>query len=139
MICFDDGVLGAVYQELKDIKTGKRAKIDDKVAWLYYRLNFLAAKANLKPHWKFYYDVCEILSIDRLASSSSREPVPFGVTRDKPSQLAQRANGSGKFGKHVNVKPKEWEQTERTQEFHRLQNDIDHLKSQIAFNEMCLG
>ena len=154
MICFDDGVLGAVYKELQDVKIGKRAKLDDKVAWLYYRLNFLAAKANLKPHWKFYYDVCEILGIERLDNSLSHESRPFGIertardktshpvsksTRDKPSQLAQRANGSGKFGQHVNAKPKEWEQTERTQEFHRLQNDIDHLKSQIAFNEMCLA
>jgi hypothetical protein len=75
LIAFPDDLIEEVYIEAEKVKNGSSPRARDRIGWLMAKLGEMAKNANLKPNWKWVFDVCEILGLDPRAKSEAR---PFG-------------------------------------------------------------
>jgi hypothetical protein len=84
LIAFPDDLIEEVYIEAEKVKNGSSPRARDRMGWLMAKLGEMAKNANLKPNWRWVFDVCEILGVDPREKS---DPRPFGVSRDKTSRV----------------------------------------------------
>ena len=86
LIAFPDDLIEEVYIEAEKVKNGSSPRARDRIGWLMAKLVEMAKNANLRPNWKWVFDVCEILGLDPRAKSEAR---PFG-SRGKSSSVGHR-------------------------------------------------
>jgi DNA-binding Lrp family transcriptional regulator len=89
LIAYPDEMLSRAWIQVEKMMNngGPQQRIHDKAAWLFGTLNIVCAKANIKPDWKWYYDVCDIIGMDKL--SIFDEPIPIEATSNPRPKKAK--------------------------------------------------
>jgi hypothetical protein len=120
LIAFDENTLNQVINSVEPVVTGYkplRSDIKNKMGWMLGIAKDYCTKNNLKPDWKWYYDLSEILGI----STFSGNPKPLVI--QKPI-MAQSPVKSSTRDEHVNKLKRELKKREANIAFYGVEPSL---------------